>query len=60
MRWLRFFTLILVATIVQKGMLARWDYKPDLLIVLLVFFAGAIPSTRGGMIQSHEVFKQYE
>ena len=39
MRWLRFFTLILVATIVQKGMLARWDYKPDLLIVLLVFFA---------------------
>lgn len=39
MRWLRFFTLILVATILQKGMLARWDYKPDLLIVLLVFFA---------------------
>lgn len=39
MRWLRFVILILVATILQKGMLARWDYKPDLLIVLLVFFA---------------------
>ena len=39
MRWLRFVILILVATILQKGMLARWDYKPDLLIILLVFFA---------------------
>jgi len=39
MRWLRFAILILVATIVQKGMLARWDYKPDLLLILLVFFS---------------------
>ena len=39
MRWLRFAILILVATILQKGMLARWDYKPDLLLILLVFFA---------------------
>lgn len=39
MRWLRFAILILVASVLQKGMLARWDYKPDLLLVLLVFFA---------------------
>jgi rod shape-determining protein MreD len=39
MRWLRFAILILIATILQKGMLARWDYKPDLLLILLVFFA---------------------
>ncbi len=39
MRWLRFAIIILVATILQKGMLARWDYKPDLLLILLVFFA---------------------
>lgn len=39
MRWLRFAILILAATILQKGMLARWDYKPDLLLILLVFFA---------------------
>ncbi|MFC1634781.1 rod shape-determining protein MreD [Planctomycetota bacterium] len=39
MRWLRFAILILAAAILQKGMLARWDYKPDLLLILLVFFA---------------------
>ena len=39
MRWLRFAILILAAAIIQKGMLARWDYKPDLLLILLVFFS---------------------
>lgn len=39
MRWLRFIILVLIATVLQKGMLARWDYKPDLLLILLVFFA---------------------
>jgi rod shape-determining protein MreD len=39
MRWFRFAVLILAATIVQKGMLARFGFKPDLLLVLLVFFA---------------------
>ena len=45
MRWLRFLILILVATILQKGMLARWDYKPDVLLILLVFFAVYNPTT---------------
>jgi len=39
MRWFRFAVLILAATIVQKGVLARFGFKPDLLLVLLVFFA---------------------
>jgi len=39
MRWLRFAVLILVVAILQKGVLARWDHKPDLLLILLVFFA---------------------
>ena len=45
MRWLRFVILILIATILQKGMLARWDYKPDLLLILLVFFAVYNPTS---------------
>ena len=44
MRWLRFAVLILVATILQTGFLGvAWlgspDIRPDLLLVLLVFFA---------------------
>ncbi len=39
MRWLRFAVLILAITILQKGVLARWDNKPDLLLIALVFSA---------------------
>lgn len=39
MRWLRFAALILTVTVVQKGVLARWDNKPDLLLIFLVFSA---------------------
>ena len=39
MRWLRFALLILAVTVLQKGLLARWSSKPDLLVILLVFFA---------------------
>jgi rod shape-determining protein MreD len=39
MRWFRFALLILVVTILQKGMLARWSSKPDLLVIFLVFYA---------------------
>ncbi len=39
MRWLRFAVLILVVTILQKGVLARWDSKPDLLLIAMVFSA---------------------
>lgn len=31
--------IILAVTVLQKGLLARWSSKPDLLVVLLVFFA---------------------
>ena len=31
--------LILAVTVIQKGLLARWSNKPDLLIILLAFFA---------------------
>ena len=39
MRWLRFALLILAVTVIQKSLLAPWSSKPDLLIILLVFFA---------------------
>jgi rod shape-determining protein MreD len=39
MRWFRFALLILAVTVIQKGLLARWSSKPDLLVILLVFFA---------------------
>jgi rod shape-determining protein MreD len=39
MRWFRFALLILAVTVIQKGLLARWSSKPDLLIILLVFFS---------------------
>ena len=39
MRWLRFVVLILVATLLQASLLAYLDIKPDLLLILLVFFA---------------------
>jgi rod shape-determining protein MreD len=39
MRWIRFAVLICLATIVQAGFLSNFVLKPDLLIILLVFFA---------------------
>ena len=39
MRWFRFALLILAVTVLQKGLLARWSSKPDLLVILLVFFS---------------------
>jgi rod shape-determining protein MreD len=39
MRWFRFAVLILAVAVLQKGVLARLYIKPDLLLVLLVFFA---------------------
>jgi len=39
MRWLRFAVLILTVTVLQKGLLGRLDIKPDLLVILLVFFS---------------------
>ncbi len=39
MRWLRFGVFILIAAILQASVLAGLNIKPDLLLVLLVFFA---------------------
>ena len=39
MRWFRFAILITSAAVLQAGFLARWDIRPDLLLILLVFFA---------------------
>lgn len=39
MRWLRFAVLCLFVAILQKSFLAHLNIKPDLLVVLLVFFA---------------------
>jgi len=39
MRWFRFAVLILLATILQASFLANLNIKPDLLLILLVFFS---------------------
>ena len=39
MRWFRFAVLVLFATVLQAGFLANFNIKPDLLLILLVFFA---------------------
>jgi len=39
MQWLRFAVVTLVATVLQAGLLANWNVKPDLLLIILIFFA---------------------
>ena len=39
MRWFRFAVLILLVAVLQAGVLAHLTAKPDLLLILLVFFA---------------------
>jgi len=39
MRWYRFAVLVLLATVLQAGFLSNFTVKPDLLLILLVFFA---------------------
>src|SRR5512145_2771708 len=50
MRWIRFAALVLLASILQAGLVdvlrvIRPDIKPDLLLILLVFFASRCNST---------------
>ncbi|MGD2094845.1 MAG: rod shape-determining protein MreD [Phycisphaerales bacterium] len=39
MRWFRFAILVLLATVIQASFFADLNIKPDLLLILLVFFA---------------------
>ncbi|MHC4154375.1 MAG: rod shape-determining protein MreD [Planctomycetota bacterium] len=39
MRWIRFALLIILAAVLQAGVLENFRIKPDLLLILLVFFA---------------------
>lgn len=39
MRWFRFAVLIVIVTVLQAGLLEGLNIKPDLLLILLVFFA---------------------
>jgi rod shape-determining protein MreD len=39
MRWLRFAVLVCFAIILQAGFLSKFNIRPDLLAILLVFFA---------------------
>jgi rod shape-determining protein MreD len=39
MRWFRFAVLVLLTTVLQASFLADLNIKPDLLLILLVFFA---------------------
>jgi len=49
MRWIRFAVLVLLASILQAGLMdvlrVRRDIRPDLLLILLVFFASRCNST---------------
>jgi rod shape-determining protein MreD len=51
MRWIRFAVLVLVASILQASLMdmlrVRHDVKPDLLLVLLVYFGTRCNSTDG-------------
>jgi len=38
-RWFRFAVLLSLVAVLQAGVLAHWNIKPDLLLILLVFFA---------------------
>ncbi len=51
MRWFRFAVLILAATILQKSVFDRLQTRPDLLLILLVFF-GVYCSTSDAIIAS--------
>ena len=37
MRWFRFAVLVILAALLQSGLLANWRIKPDLLLIVLVF-----------------------
>jgi rod shape-determining protein MreD len=39
MRWLRFVVLIISVTLLQAGLLSNLEHKPDLLVILVVFFS---------------------
>ncbi len=39
MRWFRFAVIIVSFTLLQYGLLSNLDYKPDLLVILVVFFS---------------------
>ncbi len=39
MRWIRFIILVCLATIAQAGFLSSYNLRPDLLLILVVFFA---------------------
>ncbi|MBN1973618.1 MAG: rod shape-determining protein MreD [Sedimentisphaerales bacterium] len=51
MRWIRFAVLVGLATIAQAGFLSNYILKPDLHIILLVFFA-VYSSTTDAIITS--------
>ena len=54
MRWIRFAVLVCLVTVVQAGFLSSFSLKPDLLVVLLVFFA-VYSSTTDAIITSFTI-----
>jgi rod shape-determining protein MreD len=54
MRWIRFAVLICLVTIVQAGFLSNFSLRPDLLTILLVFFA-VYSSTTDAIITSFTI-----
>ena len=54
MRWIRFAVLVCFATIVQASFLSHFVLKPDLLVILLVFFA-VYGSTADAIITSFTI-----
>jgi len=54
MRWIRFAVLVCLATIVQASFLSNYILKPDLHIILLIFFA-VYSSTTNAIITSFAI-----
>lgn len=54
MRWIRFAVLVCLAAVVQAGSLSQFTLMPDLLVILLVFFA-VYSSTTDAIITSFSI-----
>jgi rod shape-determining protein MreD len=59
MRWFRFAILIIVVMLIQAGLLSNLKIRPDLLLILMVFFA-AYGTTTEAIITSYAIGLAYD
>ena len=59
MRWFRFAILIIVVMLIQAGLLSNLKIRPDLLLIMMVFFA-AYGTTADAIITSYAIGLAYD